>query len=79
MSISLFKTREFTNKLLEAVDDGIIDPRDALTAALSYMSESEVKDMCAVNEFFAYEEDEEEEEESDPLDDFNYVGSRHHY
>jgi hypothetical protein len=43
------------------------------------MSEAEVKDMCAVNEFFAYEEDEEEEDESDPLDDFNYVGSRHHY
>jgi hypothetical protein len=42
------------------------------------MSEAEVKDMCAVNKFFAYEED-EEEEESDPLDDFNYVGSRHHY
>jgi|688.fasta_scaffold14282_6 hypothetical protein len=79
MSISLFKTREFTNKLLEAVDEGYIDPRDALTAALSYMSEAEVKDMCAVNEFFAYEEDEEEEDESDPLDDFNYVGSRHHY
>jgi hypothetical protein len=79
MSISLFKTREFTNKLLEAVDEGCVDPRDALTAALSYMSEAEVKDMCAVNEFFAYEEDEEEEDESDPLDDFNYVGSRHHY
>ena len=79
MSISLFKTREFTNKLLEAVDEGMIDPRDALAAALSYMSEAEVKDMCAVNEFFAYEEDEEEEDESDPLDDFNYVGSRHHY
>lgn len=78
MSISIFKTREFTNKLLDAVDEGMIDPRDALAAALCYMEESEVKDMCAVNEFFAYEE-EEEEEESDPMDDFNYVGSRHHY
>ena len=77
MSISIFNTREFTNKLLDAVDGGMIDPRDALAAALSYMSEAEVKDMCAVNEFFAYEE--EEEEETDPLDDFNYVGSRHHY
>ena len=74
MSISIFKTREFTNKLLEAVDEGCIDPRDALAAALSYMEESEVKDMCKVNEFFAYKEEEE-----DPLDDFNYVGSRHHY
>ena len=76
MSISIFKAREFTNKLLEAVDEGYINPRDALAAALSYMEESEVKDMCSVNEFFAYEEEEEEE---DPLEDFNYVGSRHHY
>lgn len=53
-------TREYTCKLLDAVDEGIISPRDALAAALSYMEESEVKDMCAVNEFFAHEEEEEE-------------------
>lgn len=67
--------REYTCKLLEAVDDGMIDPRDALASALSYMSESEVKDMCMVNEFFSVEDEDEE----DPLDNFNYVGSRHHY
>jgi hypothetical protein len=54
------KTREFTNKLLEAVDEGLIDPSYALAAALSYMSEAEVKDMCDVNEFFFYEDEDEE-------------------
>lgn len=51
--------REYTCKLLDAVDEGIISPRDALASALSYMSESEVNDMCRVNEFFFLEEEEE--------------------
>ena len=53
-------TREYTRKLLDAVDEGCIDPRDALAAALCYMEDSEVKDMCEVNEFFLNEEEEEE-------------------
>lgn len=65
--------REFTCKLLDAVDEGMINPRDALAYALSYMSEADVKDMCQVNEFFP------DEDEDDPMDDFNYVGSKHHY
>jgi hypothetical protein len=56
-------TREFTNKLLEAVDEGLVDPRYALAAALSYMSEAEVKDMCHVNQFFFYEDEDEDEDE----------------
>ena len=51
-------TREYTCKLLDAVDEGLISSRDALASALSYMSESEVKDMCRVNEFFLEEEEE---------------------
>lgn len=57
-------TREYTCKLLDAVDEGLIDPKAALASALSYMSEADVKDMCMVNEFFT-EEDEEDEEETD--------------
>lgn len=44
--------RQATNKLLELVDNGIIDPNVALVAALKYMSEEEVSDMCRINEFF---------------------------
>ena len=45
-----FTTREYTNKILELMDEGCIDPKP-----------------------------EEEEEEDDPMDDYNYVGSPHHY
>ena len=68
--------REYTCKLLDAVDEGLISPRDALAASLTYMSEADVKDMCMVNEFFV--EDEEELQE-DIFENYNYVGSRHHY
>ena len=72
------KTREFTNKILEAVEEGMLDKDMVIMACLKYMSEQQVKDMAEANEFFM-DEDEEEEEEEDPMDDFNYVGSRHHY
>ena len=69
---------------LSLVEDGMIDPMLMLTAALNWMSTDEVRDMLDANELSPrFDEDEEdEEEEEDPeaaLDDFNYVGSRHHY
>lgn len=63
---------------LQLVQEGMVDPMMMLTAALNWMSHDEVREMLDANELsprFA----EEEEEESDPMDDFNYVGSRHHY
>nr|QMP83802.1 MAG: hypothetical protein [Caudoviricetes sp.] len=71
--------REYTCKLLDAVDEGLIDPKAALASALTYISEADVKDMCMVNEFFIEEEDEEESQQEDIFNDFNYVGSRDHY
>lgn len=65
--------REYTNKLLEMVEEGLLDRDTVIMACVKYMSEDDVKDMMFINEFV------EEEEDSDPLDDFNYVGSRHHY
>ena len=69
---------------LSLVEDGMIDPMLMLTAALNWMSTDEVREMLDANELSPrFDEDEEEdEEEEDPeaaLDDFNYVGSRHHY
>lgn len=69
---------------LELVDDGIIDPMTMLQAALNWMSHDEVRDMLDANELSPRfnedaDEDEEDEEELDPMDDYNYVGSRHHY
>ena len=75
----MFPSRVYTNKVLEAVKEGMLDRDLVIMACLKYMSEKQVEDMCDANLFFEYEDMEEEEEENDPMDDFNYVGSRHHY
>ena len=50
--------RQYTEQLLEMIEEGMIDRDDVIMACLKYMSEDEVKDMCEVNEFFPYTEDE---------------------
>lgn len=50
-------TRIYTNKLIELIDEGLLDPRDVVIAALCYMSEAEVKEMAEENEFVIEEED----------------------
>ena len=52
--------RETTNQILQDVEDGIIDPVYALTCALKYMSEDEVKDMEECNELIPPEYDEDD-------------------
>ena len=69
--------RQATNKLLEMVEEGMLDRDNVILACVKYMSEDQVRDMCHMNEFFEGTEDEDEAE--DPLNDFNWVGSRHHY
>ena len=80
MDKDLFKNdpRDFA---LSLVEDGLVSAESLLTAALVYMSTDEVRDMLDANELSPrFDEDEEEEEDPEAaLDDFNYVGSRHHY
>ena len=38
-------TREYTNKLLEMVEEGLLDPIDTLKSALCWMSEYDVEEM----------------------------------
>lgn len=85
--------RECTIKLLQAIEDGLVSRDAVITAALQHMSEDEVRDMCEANGFLeddgegdGFEDDlagepgeDEETPMPDPIDDFNYVGSRHHY
>ncbi|MDP7165908.1 MAG: hypothetical protein QF667_03700 [Candidatus Marinimicrobia bacterium] len=52
--------RQATDKILEMVDDGILDKDMVIMACLKYMSEDDVADMAHCNEFFLNEEDEEE-------------------
>ena len=70
--------REITNRIYEAVDEGVLTWQQIAEAALTYMSESDVADMAHNEEFFMYE-DEEEEEWSPYTADFNDKGSIHHY
>jgi len=50
-------TRQWTIKLLEAMDDGAIDPKVVAEMCLQYMSEDDVADMCATNDIFQEDED----------------------
>jgi len=57
-------SREYTNKLLEMLDEGLLDKDAVIMACVKYMSEDEVRDMMEANEFLI-EEDEDEEEDFD--------------
>ena len=56
------KSREMTNKILEAVEAGLIDKDMLIMACLKYMSESEVADMAHANELFGFEDEEQDDE-----------------
>ena len=43
--------REYTCKLLEMVDSGILSAADVMNAALLYMSDSDVEDMMHMNQW----------------------------
>jgi hypothetical protein len=53
-------TREYTTKLLEMVEEGILDRDNVIMACVQYMSEDDVKDMMECNEFLNEEEESEE-------------------
>ena len=52
--------RKATDKILDMVDEGILDKDMVIMSCLKYMSEDDVADMAHCNEFFLNEEDEEE-------------------
>jgi hypothetical protein len=57
--------REATNRILELVEEGLLDRDTVIMACLKYMSEDDVSDMAHANEFFLDEEEDEEDEEWD--------------
>ena len=62
-------TRQATDKILEMVEQGILDRDTVIMSCLKYMSEDDVADMAHSNEFFINEEDEDDDEpemEDDP-------------
>ena len=56
-------TRQATDKILEMVEQGILDKDTVIMSCLKYMSEDDVADMAHSNEFFYNEEEDDEEEE----------------
>lgn len=49
-------TCETTNRILEMVDEGLLDAKAVLLMALKWMSEDEVKAMAKANELLLEEE-----------------------
>ena len=56
-------TRKVTNKIYDAVDQGILTWEQVAVGALQYMNEDDVAAMAHNEEFFLYEEDEDDEDE----------------
>lgn len=50
-------TRKVTNKLLELIEEGVLDPQMVIKACLCYMSEDDVADMAHANELLEEEEE----------------------
>ena len=58
--------RQATDKILEMVEEGILDKDTVIMSCLKYMSEDDVADMAHSNEFFMTTND--EEDDNDGLD-----------
>ena len=54
-------TREYSVKLLDMVEEGILDKDAVICAMINYMSESDVRNMMEVNEFISDDDDDEDE------------------
>ena len=53
--------RQYTNKLLEMIENGLLDKDQVILACVKYMSEDDVEDMMHTNEMLIDEEEEEAE------------------
>lgn len=61
--------REHTNKLLEMVEEGVLDKDTVILALAKYMSDDEVHDCMTINEFLEEDDEEEDEDDEDEEDD----------
>lgn len=52
-------SRQVTNRILEELEEGILDPDTVIMACLKYMSEDDVADMAHINEFWLDDLDDE--------------------
>lgn len=75
------RTREYTCRILDMVEQGALDKDSLINDLLGWMSEDEVKEFARANDLIQYDEDDVGliDDDDDIMDDFNYVGSHHHY
>ena len=67
-------SREYTSKLLELIEDGMLDKDTVIMACVKYMSEADVQDMMEINEFILEEDEDEDDGQPDEMQewaDFN--------
>lgn len=65
--------RDYTNRLLEMIEEDMLDPIKVVEMCLNHMSEDDVKDMCQSNDLsdymFSSDDEDEDDEDEDYLDD----------
>jgi len=54
--------RQATDKILEMVEEGILDKDTVIMSCLKYMSEDDVADMAQMNDFFINEEEDDDDD-----------------
>ena len=64
--------RDATCKILEMVDEGLLDPKMVAMACLGYMSEDDVKGMARANDINLEDEEDEDDEDDEQVDNYNY-------
>ena len=71
--------REATDKILEMVEEGILDKDMVIMSCLKYMSEDDVADMAHCNEFFLNEEEESEftDDDGNPISEYEQGRADH--
>ena len=53
--------RQATNRLLQEIEEGLLNRDDVIMACVKYMSEDDVRDMCQHNEFFDIDDEDDED------------------
>ena len=61
----MVNVRQATEKVLEMVEEGILDKDMVIMSCLKYMSEDDVADMAHSNEFFMTTNEEEDDNDED--------------
>lgn len=66
------EARQSTRKLLDLLEQGVLDKDMVILACVNYMSEHEVDDMCSANGFFGDEDDSDSEDDEMMDEDDEY-------